>query len=141
MPVTRPDQKYEIIEIFSTAAFPSLTYTETDWANVRLFDDVEFYFEVTTRDTVTDLYAAIEYTDDPDSSRVFPVTIEQLDAGPPVVVNQYEYSVVAADAFSATKSYYSVPCPVHGQFMRIKFYGDPIGADEVRVWIHKMRKF
>lgn len=140
MGVTRPDQKYEITEIFSTAAFPAVA-TATDWANVRLIDDVEFYFEVTTYDTVTDLLATIEYTDDPDSNRVFPVTVEQLDAGPPVVVNQYEYSIVAADAFSATKSYYSVPCPVHGQFMRIKFYGDPIGADEVRVWIHRMRKF
>ena len=136
MGVTRPDQKYEIIEIFSTAAFPAVA-TATDWANVRLLDDVEFYFEVTTYDTVTDLLATIEYTDDPDSSRVFPVTVEQLDAGPPAVVNQYEYSISAANCFSATKLFYSVPCPTHGQYMRIKFSGTPVGADEVRVWIHR----
>lgn len=128
----------EIAEIFSLAAFPS-SYTASNWANIRGFDNVEFLFAIADQQSVTDLYVKIEYTDNNTSSRVFPVTVEELDssASPPVV-NQYEYAISAQGCFSGSKSYYGIPCPTHGQFMRVSFYGGPsVGTDQVRVFIHK----
>jgi hypothetical protein len=128
----------EIHSIFTRAAFPS-SYTASEWANVRGFRDVEFYFKIFDQQNVTNLYAKIEYTDLHTSARVFPVTVEELDAdATPPVVKQYIYRITAESCFSGSNSYFSIPCPTHGAFMRVSFYGGPsVGTDEVEVYIHK----
>ena len=123
----------DVTEVFSLAAFPS-SFANTDWIEVKGFTNVEFQLSGSI-DTVTDLTALVQYTANTGSGGTYELSVENLDtSASPVQVNQYAYRIFATGSFSTSDGEFAVPVPVHGRYMRLRFFGGPsVGSDQVKV--------
>ena len=123
----------DVTEVFSLAAFPS-SFANTDWIEVKGFTNVEFQLSGSIN-TVTDLTALVQYTANTGSGGTYELSVENLDtSASPVQVNQYAYRIFATGSFSTSDGEFAVPVPVHGRYMRLRFFGGPsVGTDQVKV--------
>jgi hypothetical protein len=120
-------------EVFATAAFPT-TDTPTDWIEVAGWRFIDFFIVRSSGSGITDFTATVECEFQAGSPPTgYPLTLEQVNAGPPVTADQSPYIYSYTGAFPPTGTGQIVlSVPVRGRYMRLVFSGGPgpVGGSE-----------